>query len=95
MSKTQNADTPTTPVNFRLSDDELARVDRLAAKGGITRAQFMRNLVVTGVEEVEMMESVGLVRAALTLRDVIGWMGDKAKKAAEDLQDATGAQSKS
>lgn len=95
MSKEISPEAPTTVVNFRLSVDELAKIDRLAARGGVSRAHFMRNLVVTGVEEVEALESLGLVRAVITVRDIIGWMGDKAKKVAENLQNETGAQSKS
>lgn len=87
------SETPTTVVNFRLSDEELAKVDRLAAKGGLTRSQFLRNLIVAGVEEVEMLESVGLVRAVITIRDVIGWMGDKAKKLNEQESSASGSAS--
>jgi predicted DNA-binding protein len=95
MSEEKSPEAPTTVLNFRLSNDEIARLDRLAARTGITRAHFLRNLVVTGLDEVEVMESVGIVRAAITIRDIIGWMGDKAKKATVNLQKETGVKSKS
>ena len=76
-------------VNFRLSSDDVARADRLAEKAGLSRSQFLRNLINTGLDEVEVMEKVGLVRAVITLRDVIGWMGDKAKNVSEEMQNET------
>ena len=84
MAKPLNPETPTTVLNFRLSNDEIARLDRLAARTGITRAHFLRNIVVTGLEEFEIMEYLGNVRAAITIRDIVGWMGDKAKKVASE-----------
>ena len=75
MAKPLNPETPTTVLNFRLSNDEIARLDRLAARTGITRAHFLRNIVVTGLEEFEIMESVGIVGPLL--RSVIlsaGWV---------------------
>jgi len=65
------------PVQFRMSPEEIARIDRLAEKGGLTRSQFLRNLVVVGLEETETMEKLGLVRATITVRDICYWMSMK------------------
>lgn len=80
MSKKLSPDVASSVVNFRLSDDELAKVDRLADKAGLTRSQYIRNLIATGVEEVEVMEKFGIIRAVITIRDIAEWMGDKSKK---------------
>jgi predicted DNA-binding protein len=74
-------------VNFRLSSADVARADRLAARTGISRSQFLRNVINIGLDEVEAMEKVGIIRAAITIRDIVGWMGDKAKKASEEMKD--------
>ena len=43
-------------VVFRMTPSELARLDRLASKADLTRSQFLRNLIVVGLEEVEVLE---------------------------------------
>lgn len=68
------------PVQFRISQEEIDRLDRMAAKGGLTRSQFLRNLVVVGLEETETLERFGMVRAAITVRDICGWMMSKVSK---------------
>ena len=70
-------------VNFRISDDELSRLDRLATRAGLTRSQFIRNLIITGLEEVEAWEKVGLVPVALTVRDIANWMAEKSRQITE------------
>jgi len=67
-------------VVFRMTPSEIERLDRLADKLGHTRSHFLRNLVVTGLEEAEMFERVGIVRAAITVRDIYRWMADKGVK---------------
>ena len=62
-------------VVFRMTPTEIERLDRLADKLGITRSQFIRNLIVVGLEETETFEKFGLVRATITVRDICSWMG--------------------
>lgn len=64
-------------VVFRMTPSEIERLDRMAEKIGRTRSQFLRNLIVVGLEETEMFEKFGLVRAAITVRDICGWMSMK------------------
>lgn len=64
-------------VVFRMTPSEIERLDRMAEKGGLTRSQFLRNLIVVGLEETELFEKFGLVRAALTVRDICSWMSMK------------------
>ena len=67
-------------VVFRMTPSELARVDILAEKIGKTRSQILRNLIMVGLEESEMFERFGMVRAAITVRDICAWMGTKITK---------------
>jgi len=64
-------------VVFRMTPSEIARLDRLAEKLDFNRSQFLRNLVITGLEEGEAFEKVGLIRAAITVRDIYRWMANK------------------
>ena len=60
-----------------MTPSEIARLDRIAEKGGLTRSQFLRNLIIVGLEETELFEKFGLVRAVITVRDICGWMSMK------------------
>jgi predicted DNA-binding protein len=71
-------------IVFRMTPTEIERLDRLASKIGLNRSQFLRNLVMEGVEETEVFEKVGLIRAAITVRDIYRWM---AMKGAQGLSD--------
>ena len=64
-------------VVFRMTPTEIARLDKIADKVGITRSQFLRNLIVVGLEETEIFEKFGLVRAGITVRDICSWMSMK------------------
>lgn len=74
-------------INFRITADELARLDRLADKYGISRSQYLRNIVVLSIEEDETFEKFGIVRAAITVRDILYWIDDKRKKVTENLEE--------
>jgi len=64
-------------VVFRMTPSEIERLDRMAEKIGRTRSQFLRNLIIVGLEETETFEKFGLVRAVITVRDICGWMSMK------------------
>lgn len=64
-------------VVFRMTPSEIERLDQVAEKAGLTRSQFLRNLIIVGLEETELFEKFGLVRAAITVRDICGWMSMK------------------
>ena len=72
-------------VNFRMTSDEIARLDRMALECGVTRSQMLRNLVTTDMDEYALLKKVGIMRAAITIRDILGWMADKAKHASQDI----------
>jgi predicted DNA-binding protein len=74
-------------VVFRMTPSEIERLDYFAARFGITRSQFIRNLIMEGLEETETFEKFGLVRAAITVRDICGWMSSKvAEKIADESE---------
>ena len=74
-------------VVFRMTPSEIERLDRLAEKTGVTRSQFIRNLIMIGLEETETFEKFGMVRAAITVRDICSWMSMKvSQKIAEDSE---------
>ena len=72
-------------LNFRMTTEETARLDRIAGQCGLTRSQLLRNLVEVGMDEFELFQRIGITRTALTVRDVLGWMTDKVKSVAEDI----------
>ena len=71
-------------VVFRMTPSEIERLDRLASRTGITRSQFIRNLIIVGLEETETFEKFGLVRAAITVRDICSWMSMKVSQKITD-----------
>ena len=76
-------------VVFRMTPSEIDRLDRLADKAGLTRSRFLRNLIIVGLEETEMFEKFGLVRATLTVRDICSWMSNKVTQAVNGEMDTT------
>lgn len=72
-------------VNFRMTPEEIERMDRLADKLGKTRSQYLRSSILLGIEEDEAFEKVGLLRAALTVKKIYDWMGSTAKSFSEDI----------
>lgn len=68
-------------VVFRMTPSEIARLDKLAEKGGLTRSHFIRNLIIVGLEETEIFDKFGLVRATITARDICSWMSMKVSHA--------------
>lgn len=73
-------------VTFRMTAAELARLDRLANRFGVSRSQYLRNIVLLDIEETETFEKFGMIRAAITVRDVLDWMDAKKKKVSEELE---------
>ena len=75
--------------NEKVTPEELARIDRLTEKYGLSRSQFLRNLLVVGLDECEAMEKFGILRAALTVRDIQEWMASKLKPVSEHIDKDT------
>lgn len=85
MTKTKTKETKDVQITFRLTSGELERLQRLADMGGITRHQFIHNLVITGVETMEQLESIGILKAVLLARSA----EDFVKNAAASIGTAT------
>lgn len=49
----------------------IKEVDRLAEKAGLTRSQFVGNLVGIGLDEVKAMERWGVFKMAILSRDIM------------------------
>ena len=84
MTEKQNQDNLQL-VNFRATADEIARLDQIAEECSLSRSQMLRNLLTVGMDEYALFKKLGIMRAAITVRDILGWMADKSKRASEDI----------
>lgn len=64
-------------VVFRMTPSEIERLDKMAENVQSTRSQFIRQLIMVGLEETETFQKFGLIRAAITVRDICGWMSHR------------------
>lgn len=71
-------------ITIRLSPEEMERAQALADKAGITRHKLIHNLVVTGLETLEELDSIGVVRGALMVRNTIDYLKTKKKVEPEE-----------
>ena len=55
----------------------LDRVDRLAARGEISRSRLVRNLTTIGLENLETCEKFGILQTAIVLRDFSVWFKER------------------
>ena len=84
-------DGPEKPIPVKLDELILAKLDKLADQGKITRHQLAVNIVKVGLDEAEALKRYGVMRGFLFFRDLsdrfrafVG-KGEKAYKAsAED-----------
>lgn len=72
-------------VNFRLTAAEIVQLDQIAEKLDLTRSQLIRNMVTSGMEEFALFNKIGIVKAMLTVRDVMEMIGSKKNSTPEDL----------
>lgn len=72
-------------VRFRPSDKQ--EIDRIAGKLGIDRSKFVRSLVLTSLDDVRILEllgivkAVGMVRKARREKSQVKLTGGKSRKA--------------
>lgn len=55
----------------------LDRVDRMAARGDISRSRLVRNLTMIGVEYLETCEKFGILQTVLVMRDFSVWFKER------------------
>jgi len=55
----------------QLEDDVVERIDRLAAKLGHNRSQMMRNMLLQGLDDAEMVDATGLFSAVMFSKAIL------------------------
>lgn len=61
---------PRKQYTVQLEDDVIERIDCLAEKVGVNRSQFMRNLIMVGLEDAEILNRTGFITAIKISRDI-------------------------
>jgi len=82
----QEKKTKDAQITFRLTSEELERLQKLADKYEIPRHRFIHNLVVVGLDTMEDLEKIGVVKATLLARSAQEFIKErigKTKKTAE------------
>lgn len=64
-------------VGFLIAGETNERLEIVAKEIGISKAQLIRNLVETGLEEVECMRAAGLLAAVRWTRTLRGRLREK------------------
>ena len=54
-----------------LKPSVVQELDRMAEKAGLTRSQFMGNLIELGLDQVRIMETTGVFKVAVISRDLM------------------------
>lgn len=75
------------PVSIKIDPELLARLDKLAEKGGLTRSKLLTNIIEVSVDTLENCQKVGFLQFSLLLRDLgesmnkwsVGWKNKKVK----------------
>mgnify|MGYP004709004137 CR=1 FL=1 len=62
----------------------MERAQALADKAGITRHKLIHNLVTTGLETLEELDSIGVIRGALMVRNALDYLKTKKKGEPEE-----------
>ena len=57
--------------NVQLDDEEVVRLDRMAESLKLNRSQLMRNLITTGLDDLEMLQDTGVFKAVEFSREFI------------------------
>lgn len=57
-------------VSLWMSKDLIKRLDAIADATGLTRSRLLLNIVTVGVEEVEAMDKLGLLKAAKLVQEL-------------------------
>jgi len=62
----------TPQISITMNGETLKEVDRLSKKLGINRSRLISNIVEMGVCDVKLLEKVGLIDLAKSVRDFQG-----------------------
>lgn len=58
-------------LTVRIEASKLKRIDKFAKRMKLTRAQVVRNLIDTGLDDLDLMQKSGLLALALKGRDLL------------------------
>lgn len=67
-------------ISLVINVDTLKRIDKIAQKGDISRAQLMNNILEMGVGGLESCERIGLLQTTVLVRDMAHNVMEWAKK---------------
>ncbi|HNZ32258.1 MAG TPA: ribbon-helix-helix domain-containing protein [Smithellaceae bacterium] len=62
---------PKKQYTVQLEEDVVDRIDKLAKKLGHNRSQMMRNLLLQGLEDGEMIDKTGLFSAVIFSKNIL------------------------
>lgn len=71
---------PKKQYTVQVEDDVIQRIDRLAEKLGHSRSQMMRNMLLQGLEDAEMIDITGVFSAVMFSKEMIGKVKEMALK---------------
>ena len=69
MAKLKQSEIKDVHVGIRMGEKEVAIVDNYAVKLGLTRSQLIRNLVETGLDDMKLAQTFGLISLIGFIRD--------------------------
>lgn len=64
-------------INLWLDEETAKRLDRIAAKAGLSRSRLAENLLIVGLDEAQTMARIGVLQLAVLLRDLRGKVGKR------------------
>lgn len=72
-------------VNFRMTQAEIDRLDKIATYCGLSRSQLIYNMVNSGMEEFDVFKKIGVMATLRTAKDVLEIIQGKQTSHAENL----------
>jgi len=58
------------PLTCWADKEFVVRIDKLSEKAGLTRSKLVQNLLEVAVDEMELMQSLGILSTAIVFRDL-------------------------
>ena len=79
-------------ISIRLSSDELDRLQKMADKAGLTRHKLITNLITAGLETIEDLDKVGIIRASMMVRNGYDFLRSMGKGKATEAEEPDSAE---
>ncbi|MBN1545266.1 MAG: ribbon-helix-helix protein, CopG family [Syntrophaceae bacterium] len=76
-------------VTIWIDKKTLEKIEKLAAKGDITRSKLITNIVEVGVEDLEVMNKLGVWATARVFEDMRQWFKKRHAAKKEKNEDKT------